>query len=96
MIGIAENSNQVNRIIDIIMRKNLNLLSLYLKFVNFSENILILETNAKDSKTVMINNISGISIKLAIVLLELKVVINGIEINTKQFAGVGKPIKFSF
>ena len=78
------------------MRINLNLLSWNLRFLNFNENILILDTNANDIRIVMISNISGISNKLAIVLSELNVVINGIEINTKQLAGVGKPIKFSF
>ena len=62
-MGIAENSNQVKRIIAIVIRMNLNLLSWNLKFLNFNENILIRDTNANDSRKVMINNISGISNK---------------------------------
>ena len=58
--GIAENSNHVKRKIDIVMIKNLNLLSWNLRFLNFNENILILDTNAKDIRMVIINSISGI------------------------------------
>ena len=36
------------------MRKNLNLLSWSLRFLNFNENKLILDTNAKDIRIVII------------------------------------------
>ena len=75
---------------------NFNLLSLYLKFLNFSENSLILETKAMDKKIVSPNCTCGIRMIEATILSAWKVEINGSETNTKQLAGVGKPIKFSF
>ena len=49
-----------------------------------------------DKKMVSPNRTSGISMIEATILSAWKVKINGSETNTKQLAGVGKPIKFSF